>query len=122
MDLKEKLIDLETKYSSVSLQYEKNDVTQQQKIQNLENEKKNISLVLKLYEDERKQYKDRELNQNELQSKLNEVRYLLERQSGEHRKEIEKVQQENTLVINNLKALAESVSLYIIFIPLKFLG
>ena len=81
----------------------------QQKLQSLENDKKNVSMVLKVYEEERKQYKDKELNQNELQSKITELRYLLEKQTGDQRREVDKVHHDYTQTINNIKSLAESV-------------
>lgn len=107
--MKDKIAELETKYNLSILHYEKSDAALQQKVQNLENEKKNVSMVLKLYEDERKQFKDKEFNQNELESKLSEVRYLLEKQANDHHKEIERLNRDYAQNISNIKQFAESV-------------
>lgn len=81
----------------------------QQKVQNLENEKNHLGLVLKLYEDERKQQKERQPDQSDLQTKLDGLRYVLENQKDENRKAIEKVHYEYRQTINNMRLLAESV-------------
>ena len=66
---------------------------------------------MKLYEDERKQYKEKELNHNELQSKITELRYLMDKQSNDHRAELEKVHAEYKQTITTLTKLFESVFL-----------
>ena len=101
--------ELEAKQNHLILHYEKNEVALQQKVESLENEKKNVALVLKLYEDERKQFKEKELNQNELQSKLSEVRYLLDKHQNDHRNELERVRAEYAQILTNTKSLSESV-------------
>ncbi len=103
------MVDIETKYNQTTLHYEKNDSSLQQRVHTLENEKGNLNSVLKLYEDELKQHKERELNQNELQAKISELRYLLDKQTGEHRKEVELIRNEYEGSIKNIKLLAESV-------------
>jgi len=107
-DLKERLTDIEARYNQTTLHYEKNDSSLQQRVHTLENEKGNLNNVLKLYEDELKQHKERELNQNELQAKISELRYLLEKQTGERRKEVELIRHECEGSIKNIKLLAES--------------
>jgi len=107
-ELREKTVQLEKKCNQTVLHYEKQDVILQQKTLNLENEKNNISLVLKLYEDERKQYKEKEFNQNELQSKITELRYLMDKQSNDHRVELERVHSEYKQTVTTLTKLFES--------------
>ena len=103
------MVDIEAKYNQTTLHYEKNDSSLQQRVHTLENEKGNLNSVLKLYEDELKGHKERELNQNELQAKISELRYLLDKQTGEHRKEVELIRNECEGSIKNIKLLAESV-------------
>jgi len=107
-ELKERVVDIEAKYNQTTLHYEKNDSSLQQRVHTLENEKGNLNSVLKLYEDELKGHKERELNQNELQAKISELRYLLDKQTGEHRKEVELIRNECEGSIKNIKLLAES--------------
>ena len=42
------------------LRYEKHEFSFQQKINHLENEKQNLNVMIKLYEDEKKQLKEKE--------------------------------------------------------------
>jgi len=117
--LKEKVVELDAKCNNVTLHYEKNDATLQQKLQNLENEKKNLTVIAKLYEDERKQYRGKEIEQTDFQSKINELRDLLDKQGDDHRKELDKIHKEYAQKINNMKYFSESVrvlkSFFVIF-------
>jgi len=92
----------------VTIHYEKSDSTLQQKVQNLENEKKNLTAITKLYEDERRQYKGKEMEQTDFQSKVNELRDLLDKQGGDHRKELDFLHKEYAQKINNMKYFGES--------------
>ena len=94
----------------MTLHYEKNDAALNQRVQNLESEKKNTSLILKLYEEERKQHKEKVSGQSELQGKVTELKDVLEKQSDEHRKEIEKIHQEYAQKITNMRFFSESVN------------
>jgi len=107
-ELKEKVVELDAKCNNVTLHYEKNDATLQQKLQNLENEKKNLTVIAKLYEDERKQYRGKEIEQTDFQSKINELRDLLDKQGDDHRKELDKIHKEYAQKINNMKYFNES--------------
>jgi len=94
----------------MTLHYEKNDAALNQRVQNLESEKKNTSLILKLYEEERKQHKEKVQGQSELQVKVTELKEVLEKQGDEHRKEVEKIHQDYAQKISNLRFFSESVS------------
>lgn len=55
--------------------------------------------------------KDKEANEYELHSKIGELRYLVEKQKEDYKKEIEKVHHDYSVTIKNMKKLAESVSM-----------
>jgi len=107
-EVKEKLHEIESKYNQSTLFYEKNDGALQEKIQNLENERVHMNQILKFNEEELKSFKEKELNQNELQAKITELRFLLDKQSGEHRKEVERIHNEYNEAIKNIKMISAS--------------
>jgi len=107
--LKERIAELDSKYNSAVLKYEKNEIALQTKVQNLETEKKNMAVMLKLYEEEKKALKDKEATEYELHSKIGELRYIVEKQKEEHQKEIEKIHHDYALTIKNFKKLSETV-------------
>jgi len=107
--LKEKLSEIDIKYNQTAIYYEKNDAALHQRLQTLEEEKKNANVVLKLYEEERRNFKEKENTQHELQAKLAELRHILEKQTHEYKREIDKVHHEYTETIQNLKSYHEAV-------------
>jgi len=103
-ELKDKVSDIDIKYNQTAIYYEKNDAALHQKLQSLEEEKKNSSVMLRFYEDERRSFKEKEQTQHELQAKVAELRHVIDKQTNDHRREIDKIHYEYTETIQNLKS------------------
>ena len=71
-------------------------------------------MMLHLFEEERKQFKEKESNQGDIQGKMTELKLVLEKQVTEHKAELEKVHNEYKQAINNIKIQAGAVRLEVL--------
>lgn len=108
--MKEKLSDCDIKYNQTAIYYEKNDAALHQRLHSLEEEKKNTSVMLRLYEDERRNFREKEQTQHELQAKVAELRHVIDKQTNDYRRDLDKVHSEYTETIQNLKSYHDNVS------------
>ena len=112
-DLRDRTQELEHKLRDSCLKNEKKEFALVQKQQNLENEKKNLLAKLKVHEEEKKQLKDRELQDRDAGRKLKEMSCKLHKTQEDHEHELEKVHRDYQLTLKNMKALHLSVVLYL---------
>ena len=65
--------------------------------------------MIKLYEEEKKQLKEKENFEFELHSKIGELKFMIERQKEDHRKDTEKLHYDYNITITNLKKIFDTV-------------
>ena len=100
---------MDNKYNQMVIRYEKNELFFQQRINHLDSEKRNLSVMMKLYEEEKKQFKDKENLEFELHSKIGELNFRVERQKDDHKKELDKLHYDYNIIIINLKKIFDTV-------------
>ena len=100
---------MDNKYNQMVIRYEKNELSFHQKINLLDSEKKNLGVLVKLYEAEKKQHKEKENVEFELHSKIGELKFRVERQKDDHKNELDKLHYDYNITIANLKKIFDTV-------------
>lgn len=106
-DLREKLSETELLHKELQLKFEKGNIDMVQSFRDLQNEKSNLEILLKKYEDERKQ--NRELYDYEMHLKMNELKSMNDKLKEDHRNELENLNAEYDKSLKDLKSIYESV-------------
>lgn len=101
---------MEAKLQQASFKSEKAEFALNQKVQQLENEKKNLSAALKVHEEEKRVFKDREAKDHELAHKVKDLTSQLSKIKDEHKSEIDKIHHDYKLTITNMRTLHTSVT------------
>ena len=89
----------------MKLQFEKNHLHYNSTFNEIENEKSNLEMVIRRFEEEKRQQKD--IMEYEIQLRISELKSNQERLKDEHRKEVEKISREYDKSLKDLRAIYE---------------